>query len=140
MIRTLVRLMLLVIVVVAVAAFFLGYRFTASDDHVAPPATIDRAPVDTTRAREVGAEVGERVATGAGAAQRALYNGQITAKIKSKMALDDTIQAADIDVDTADGVVTLTGSVRSQAERDRAVRLAQETEGVRSVVDRLTVR
>lgn len=60
--------------------------------------------------------------------------------IKAKMALDDAIEAARIDVDTAGGVVTLTGSVRSQAERERALRLARETDGVTSVVDRLTVQ
>jgi osmotically-inducible protein OsmY len=45
-----------------------------------------------------------------------------------------------INVDTLDGVVTLTGDVRSQAEKDTTVRLARETTGVREVNDRLTMR
>lgn len=44
------------------------------------------------------------------------------------MALDDAIEAARIDVDTTDGVLTLTGAVRSHAERERALRLARETD------------
>ena len=37
-------------------------------------------------------------------------------------------------------VVTVSGSVRSQAERQRALQLAKETNGVREVVDRLVLK
>jgi osmotically-inducible protein OsmY len=63
----------------------------------------------------------------------------LTAKIKSKMALDDHVNARRIDVDTSGSVVTLTGAVASSAERERALRLARETEGITRVVDRLRV-
>jgi osmotically-inducible protein OsmY len=56
------------------------------------------------------------------------------------MALDDTIKARDIKVSTKDGVVTLTGHVASTTERDRAVQLAKETEGVKQVKDELQIR
>jgi hypothetical protein len=143
MIRGLVRLILLVIVVVAIAAFFMGYRWSMPGDNVDRDervGTTGAADVDRNRAREAGAEIGEKVADGANAAQRALSNAQLTAKIKSKMALDDAVPAASIDVDSADGVVTLSGRVRSEAERDRAVRLARETEGVSRVIDRLRIQ
>jgi hyperosmotically inducible protein len=61
----------------------------------------------------------------------------LTAKIKSKMALDDSVKAHNINVDTNGTVVTLTGTVQSDQERERAVRLAKETAGVTQVVDRL---
>jgi osmotically-inducible protein OsmY len=64
----------------------------------------------------------------------------VTAKIKSKMALDDYIKAGAIDVDTSGTTVTLTRVVASAAERDRALRLARETEGVTRVVDNLRIR
>jgi osmotically-inducible protein OsmY len=44
-----------------------------------------------------------------------------------------------IDVTTDKTTVTLSGTVRSAAERDRAVRLARETAGVATVVDRLRI-
>jgi hyperosmotically inducible protein len=44
-----------------------------------------------------------------------------------------------IDVDTANGVVTLTGSVKTAAEVEEAIRLARETTGVADVTNRLTV-
>ena len=44
-----------------------------------------------------------------------------------------------IDVDTSNGVVTLTGNVSSRAEADRAVMMARSTEGVARVINNLRV-
>jgi hyperosmotically inducible protein len=63
----------------------------------------------------------------------------ITTAVKSKLAADDTVKAYQIDVDTADGVVTLTGAVDSAPAREQAVALARETDGVRDVMDRITI-
>jgi hypothetical protein len=144
MVRALLRLVVIVVLLVAAAAFFFGYRW-ADRDGIEPvlerPAgTTGEAPIDASRAREAGAEIGERVAVGASAAERAVADASLTTKIKSKMALDDHVKALDIDVDTRAGVVTLTGRVSSEDERTRALQLARETEGVTDVVDRLTVR
>jgi hyperosmotically inducible protein len=140
MIRFLLKVVLLVVLVAGAAAFFIGYRF-AGDRGEAPVGATGTAPAVTTeKARETGARIGETVASGAAQAQQALNEGSLTAKIKSKMALDDTVRAAAIDVDTAGGVVTLSGTVRSEAERAKAIQLARETEGVTSVTDRLVIR
>ena len=69
-----------------------------------------------------------------------LSDGAITAKVKSRLALDDTIRSRDIHVATKDAVVTLTGQVASVEERDKAVKLAGDTEGVKSVVDRIEIK
>jgi hyperosmotically inducible protein len=69
-----------------------------------------------------------------------MSEGALTAKIKSKMALDDHVNARAVDVDTSGSVVTLAGVVGSAAARERAVSLARDTEGVTRVVDRLQVR
>ena len=63
----------------------------------------------------------------------------ITTSVKSKMATDDTVKASEINVDTHNHVVTLNGTVRSQAEKERAVTIARDTKGVSNVVDDLTV-
>src|SRR5687767_9050478 len=141
MVRALLRIVLVIIIVAAVAAFFVGYRFGDSDR------VIDRDPVVGTdgpdldpdvdvdvganvdRARETGARVGERIAVGANRAEQMAGDAAMTAKIKSKMALDDNIDAVDIDIDTVGSVVTLRGTVDSPDERERAMRLARETEG-----------
>lgn len=64
----------------------------------------------------------------------------ITASIQSKYFTDDVVKGLDIDVDTEDGVVTLEGTLESDAAKARAVDLAQNTEGVSRVEDRLMVR
>ena len=140
MFRSLFRLVLVVVIVAAVAAFFLGYRL--GDDGVETPVSARQiAPgIDTAKARQTGAAIGEKVATGAAEAEQALSEAALTAKIKSKMALDDTVKALSINVDTKGTVVTLTGSVHSEAERSKAVQLARETAGVTSVTDRLAIR
>ncbi len=69
-----------------------------------------------------------------------MSDGALTAKIKSKMALDDHVKGRAINVDTSGSVVTMTGVVASADERERAVRLARDTEGITQVVDRLHIR
>jgi osmotically-inducible protein OsmY len=69
-----------------------------------------------------------------------MSDARLTAKIKSKMALDDHVRARAIDVDTSDGVATLSGVVASSDERTRALQLARDTEGIKKVVDELEVR
>src|SRR5688500_7082724 len=142
MFRAFFRLILLVVVLVGIGGFLLGWWTVDSlRRRVADPtdAVGTTGPVSTERAREAGAKVGETAAVAANQAKVAIENGAITAKIKSKMTLDDTLEARKIDVDTASGVVTLTGTVATEAERQRALQLARETDGVRQVVDRLKV-
>jgi len=140
MFRALLRLFLVLIVLVGAGAFFLGWW---GSNRVQPdasgPAVGTTGRVDTQKAKEVGAEVGAKTAEAANRAGAILNEGAMTAKIKSKMALDDLVRARTIDVTTSGQVVTLAGTVASEAERSRAVQLARETAGVTQVVDRLTV-
>ena len=132
------KLVLVVIVIVGLA-FLLG-RWS-SGSKIVPDSPVHAAgPVDTSKAREAGAKVGEATAKAANQAAEALANGAITAKIKSKMVLDDLVKARNINVDTNGSVVTLTGVVGSEAERQRALQLAKQTEGVTSVIDHLRVQ
>ena len=63
----------------------------------------------------------------------------ITTAVKTKLTTDDTVKAHQINVDTKEGVVTLTGSVDTAAAKSRAVELARGTDGVKNVVDNITV-
>ena len=63
----------------------------------------------------------------------------ITMKIQAKYATDDVVKSTDINVDTIDGVVTLKGRVDTRRERDAAEQIARSTEGVKRVVNQLTV-
>jgi hypothetical protein len=141
MIRALLRLVLVVAILVAVGSFLLGYWSINRTRETGSIGTSGSTPADVSeRARERGAEIGERVGAAAGEAGVALADAALSAKIKSKMALDDAVKAIDVSVHTTNGVATLTGAVRTAAERERAVRLARETEGIHQVVDRIEVR
>jgi osmotically-inducible protein OsmY len=63
----------------------------------------------------------------------------VTTAVKSKLVADDAVRAYQIDVDTKDRIVTLSGTVETAAARERAVRIARQTDGVRDVVDRIAV-
>ena len=140
MFRALLRLVVVLVILVGAAAFFLGWWGSSRiRPDVSAPTVGTTGRVDAEKAKEVGAEVGAKTAEAANRAGAVLSEGALTAKIKSKMALDDLVQARSIDVTTTGRVVTLAGSVASEAERTRAVQLARETAGVTQVVDRLTV-
>lgn len=57
----------------------------------------------------------------------------ITTKVKSEFATTSEIPATNISVDTRDGMVRLTGTVGSNMEKNRAVQLAHQVKGVKSV-------
>ena len=142
MIRGLFKLIVLVVVVAGVGGYFLGWW---SGRDILPEggavATAGRSTAD--RAKEAGAQIGQKAGEAAKevgqAAKDALSDGALTAKIKAKMALDDSVNAREVNVDTVDGVVTVSGRLRSNKARDKALQLARETNGVRQVIDRTTV-
>jgi len=72
-------------------------------------------------------------------AKEATTDASITGAVKSKLLGDTKVGGLDINVDTKDNVVTLTGKVHSAAEKNEAVRLAKTTTGVKRVVDHLTI-
>ena len=135
----LLRFAFVLILLGGLAFLALGYWAGRSVSRVDGTATTGIAGVDTERARERAAELGERAAAASAKAGEVVHDASITTKIMAKMALDDLVKARTIDVTTDGPIVTLTGRVHSQEERERALRLARETEGVTQVVDRLKV-
>jgi hypothetical protein len=63
----------------------------------------------------------------------------ITAKVKTQLIKDKDVSAMNVNVDTANGVVTLKGNAKSRAEADKAASLARSVEGVKSVKNDLVV-
>jgi osmotically-inducible protein OsmY len=64
----------------------------------------------------------------------------ITTSVKSKLVADDLVKARQINVDTKDHVVTLTGTVQSTEEENQALQIARNTKGVSNVVDNIAVQ
>lgn len=57
----------------------------------------------------------------------------ITTKVKSSLLADTDVSGLKIDVETVNGVVTLTGNVEQQAQIDKAASIARGIEGVTDV-------
>ena len=137
-------LSVLVLIVGFVAFSYLGgtayWRYPHQDrptSVVGTSGTIEKA---RERGGQVGEQVGEKVGAAAAKVGQAVDEAALTSKIKAKMVLDDSVKARAIDVTTNGSIVTLSGTVRSAAEHDRAVALARETSGVTQVVDHLAIQ
>jgi len=104
-----------------------GVRDVVDVLNLAPPAAATSGVADQARdaARDAGNMIGD---------------AGITAAVKTKMLADSTVGGLKIDVDTKDGVVSLIGNVTSAAEKRRALEIARETDGVKSVTDELKVK
>jgi hyperosmotically inducible periplasmic protein len=64
----------------------------------------------------------------------------ITTRVKTSLLNDPEVAALRIDVDTVKGVVTLSGAVKSPAERDRAIAVARKIGGVVDVKSTLQIQ
>ncbi|MFO6297577.1 molecular chaperone OsmY [Rahnella selenatireducens] len=62
-----------------------------------------------------------------------------TASVKAKLLADDIVPSRNVKVETTDGVVQLSGSVKDQAQSDRAESVAKTVDGVKSVKNDLKV-
>lgn len=63
----------------------------------------------------------------------------ITTRVHARFVDEDLLKGSDISVDTSKHVVTLKGTVMNRAGRAKATSVARGTEGVRQVVNRLTI-
>lgn len=75
-------------------------------------------------------------AVGAGCAQS---DAGITTRVRAKLDAQRDVPTGTITVNTANRVVTLSGTAGSEAEKQKVVQLAKSTEGVKGVVDNLAV-
>jgi outer membrane biosynthesis protein TonB len=66
-------------------------------------------------------------------------DGTITTEIQAKMFADPVLKSSSVAVVSKDGVVTLTGTVPDDGSRTAAEVIASKTNGVRQVIDSMTV-
>lgn len=142
--RIVIRALLVLVLVAVVGVILLnfwpaGWPLQRARTDAVPRSVGTIGTIDTGRARERAAEIGEKAAVATKKIQGSLGEAGLTTKIKAKMALDDTLKARAIDVSTEGSTVTVSGTVPSVAAHDRAIALARETAGVSTVVDHLEI-
>ena len=94
-------------------------------------AETDRKSMDEAKekAKHTGAE-----------AKRATKNAALTGKVKSALAADVGLKTVKIDVDSAEGVVTLKGNVDTADTKRRAEATARKVSGVSEVRNQLNAK
>jgi hyperosmotically inducible periplasmic protein len=97
----------------------------------------DRATAKTGAAANSAADSTKAMGASAGAK---VDDAGVTAKVNAALAKDKDLSAIKIDVDTKDGVVTLSGPAPSATAKQRASEIARSVSGVTSVNNQLTIK
>jgi osmotically-inducible protein OsmY len=93
---------------------------------------------NTTAERAANSTADASRNAGAAVSQTA-SDATITTKVKSALLADDEVKGLQIDVDTSNQVVTLTGAAQNPGAKQRAEQLALQVDGVKSVKNNISV-
>ena len=74
-----------------------------------------------------------KAATAQGESAQPVDDTWITTKVKADLLASSNVPGTEIKVETVNGVVTLSGTVASQAEKDKALKVAGDIKGVKNV-------
>jgi osmotically-inducible protein OsmY len=99
----------------------------------------DKTKEGYEKTKEGAKKVGEKTKEGAVKAGNEVTDAWILTRVKSKFVGEDLLKDSDINVDVDKHIVTLRGTVTSDAARARAIEQAKEVEGVKQVVNKLTI-
>lgn len=110
-----------------------------------------KAAAAASQAKDAASRMGEQIKEGAAemradasaAADRvasSVDDAAITASVSASLVKDPDLSAIKINVDTAGGVVTLSGPAPNQAAKDRAETIAKAVSGVKQVNNKLEVK
>jgi hyperosmotically inducible protein len=86
------------------------------------------------------AEPGSGAKAAATDTKGALADATITTKVKAALIREQDLSAMDINVETEDGTVQLAGFVESKEQVERAKKVAEGVEGVKSVKNDLRIK
>ncbi len=124
----------------SLALFAAGCDRTPDEPEVTEPSVSERMEDAAADTRSATSDMGDSIESSADRAGQAIDDATITAAVKSKYLLDDTLKGLQISVDTDQGVVSLTGTVQNDAAKELATQIAQGTEGVVRVDNQLTTQ
>ena len=87
--------------------------------------------------RDERKEVRTEVKQATNAAANVVDNAALTAKVKAALLADELVKGTQINVDSTNGVVTLSGAVESSAHMQKAEQIAKGVSGVTRVQNNL---
>jgi len=74
------------------------------------------------------------------AADKPVSDDAIYDKVRIALASDIDVKGGNLKVDVKDGVVTLAGTLESQAQKDKATHIAKKVKGVKKVTNNIEVK
>jgi hyperosmotically inducible protein len=91
------------------------------------------------KTKEGAAKVGDKTLGGVNKASDGISDTAIASRVKSRFVGEDLLRGSDIKVDCDQHVVTLRGTVTSDAGRARAIEIANGIDSVQHVINELTI-
>jgi len=101
--------------------------------------TKDGAETAWVKTKEGTSKAADKSAQGIAKAGEAITDTYIKTRVHSKFIDEDLLKGSDISVDVKDHVVTLSGTVPSEAGRTRAIDETKKVDGVNKIIDRMTI-
>jgi len=74
------------------------------------------------------------------AADKPLSDAAIDDNVRIRLAADAEVNGGALKVEVKNGVVTITGVVETQRQKDKATKLAKRVKGVKQVVNNITLK
>ncbi len=69
-----------------------------------------------------------------------ITDGIITDNVRIKLASDQVVKGGALNVDVKAGVVTISGSVENDKQKQRAAKLAKQVKGVKQVINNINLK
>ena len=144
------RQALLITALAASALLIVGCEQRGSSDSATSKASqsaskmADQASQTANKVADQASQTANKVADQASQATtkvaEAADDTTITTKVKAALLAEPGLKSLQINVDTKDATVTLTGNVATNDMRERAKQVASSVSGVKNVIDDMTVK
>ncbi len=92
-----------------------------------------RSVNDQIEAPSAASELGSKASHATHRTAEIIEDTAITAELKAKLATDSRAKGSDLNVKTSNGIVALSGTVLSEAQKTHVVQVARRTKGVHQV-------
>ena len=110
---------------------------TSGSYDAAEQKTEDKAHEAKVKTEDAAHNAKVKSETAASKTGEAITDAAITSDVKTKFLAEPGVSGLNINVDTNDHVVTLSGNVKTKAEMNKAMAIARDTKGVKRVVNHL---
>jgi osmotically-inducible protein OsmY len=119
------------------AALAIAGVLSACDQRPTTARTETTTPSGTTTTTSTASD---KMAVASDKVATAVDDSAITAKVKAALLAEPGLKSLQINVDTKNAAVTLSGAVDSTASKEKAKQVAAGVSGVSNVVDELSVK